>query len=249
MAFANFLDPVFSPLLSLPTVVAVIILAFLISLIVTIVYKFTTDQNLMKQLKEEMKEFQKEIKELRANPQKAMEVQKKSMQTNAKYMMQSMKSTLYSILPIILIFSWMTANFAYEPIMPESEFTTTAVFEKGFNDEVELSIPKGITLEGDPKKNASEGSVKWVLSGKEGEYLLEYLYDGRKQTKEVLITEKNVYKEPIKKVNDGLLKQIEIGQKEKKVLNLFGWKLGWLGTYIIFSILFSILIRKVIKVY
>ena len=249
MVFAHLLDPVFAPLLNLPTIFAVVIVSFMISLLVTIVYKFTTNQNLMKQLKEEMKEFQKEIKELRDNPQKAMEVQKKAMQTNAKYMMQSMKSTLYSILPRLVIFSWMNANFAYEHILPQSEFTTTAVFEKGFGGEVGLSVPKGIVIEGSSKKNVSEGTVKWVLKGEEGEYLLEYLYDGKKQTKEVLITKRNAYKEPIKKSDDGLLKQIEIEHKEKKVINLFGWKLGWLGMYIICSIIFSILIRKVIKVY
>jgi len=77
---AHILDSVFNPLLNLPTLWAVILLSFLISLIITVVYKYTTDQNLMKQLKSEMKEFQKEIKELRKEPEKAMQVQKKSMQ-------------------------------------------------------------------------------------------------------------------------------------------------------------------------
>lgn len=250
MVFEHLLDPVFSPLLKLPTIFAVIIVSFLISLIVTVLYKYTTDQNLMKRLKEEMKEFQKEIKELRQDPQKAMEVQKRAMQTNAKYMMQSMKSTLYSILPIIIIFSWMTANFAYNPILPEQEFTVSIFFEKGFNGEVELSVPKGIMMQGDAKKDISEDAAKWVLSGEEGEYLLEFVYDGKKQTKEILIS-KNRYKEPVKEIGDGIAKSIEVEHKEKKVLNLyiFGWKLGWLGTYIIFSIIFSILIRRIVKVY
>ena len=52
-------------------------------------------------------------------------------------------------------------------------------------------------------------------------------------------------------MNDGLIKYIEIEHKEKKLLNLhiFGWELGWLWTYILFSIASSIVIRKVIKVY
>ncbi|MEK6949342.1 MAG: EMC3/TMCO1 family protein [Nanoarchaeota archaeon] len=250
MVFEHLLDPVFSPLLNLPTLLAVIILSFLISLLVTVVYKFTTDQNLMRDLKQEMKDFQKQIKELRNEPQKAREAQKKAMQTNLKYMSHSMKSTLYSILPIIIIFSWMDANFAYEPILPEQEFTTTAYFEKGYSGNIELSAPKGIVISGNAAKEASDGAVKWVLKGEEGEYLLEYIYDGKKQTKEVLIS-KNRYIEPIKNVNDGLVKNIEVEHKEKKLLNLyiFGWELGWLWTYIIFSIISSIVIRKVIKVY
>ena len=65
MGFGDILNPIFSPLLNLPTLWAVILLSFLISLIITVVYKYTTNQNLMKQLKDEMKEFQREIKELK----------------------------------------------------------------------------------------------------------------------------------------------------------------------------------------
>lgn len=250
MVFEHLLDPVFAPLLNLPTLLAVIILSFLISLIVTILYKFTTNQSLMKDLKQEMKDFQKQIKELRNEPQKAMEVQKKAMQTNLKYMSHSMKSTLYSILPIIIIFSWMGANFAYEPISPGQEFTTAVYFEKGYSGKIELSAPKGIAIIGNATKEVSDGAVKWVLKGGEGEYLMEYIYDGKTQTKELLIS-KNKYTQPIKNVNDGLIKYIEIEHKEKKLLNLhiFGWELGWLWTYILFSIASSIVIRKVIKVY
>src|SRR3990167_3448590 len=167
MVFESVLDQVFSPLLNLPTLLAVVILSFLISLIITVVYKFATDQNLMKDLKEEMKEFQKEIKELRKEPEKAMQVQKRAMQTNMKYMMHSMKSTLYSIIHIIIIFSWMNANFAYEPVFPGQDFTTTINFEADVKGSVELSVPKGITISGNTKKDVQDKEVKWVLNGKE----------------------------------------------------------------------------------
>ena len=249
MVFENLLNPVFGPLLNLPTLGAVILLSFLISLIITIVYKFTTDQNLMKQLKDEMKEFQKEIKELKKEPEKAMQVQKKSMQTNMKYMMHSMRSTLFSIVPIIIIFSWMNANFAYDPILPGQDFTTTILFEDDNEGGVELSVPNGIIISGGSRKEVKDGEIKWILSGNKGEYLLEYIFNGKKYGKELLITDENKYKEPMKMIRDGVVESIEIEHNPKKLLNLFGWKIGWLGTYIMLSILFSIIIRKIIKVY
>jgi len=248
MPISDFLNPILSPLLNLPTFWAIIALSFVISLIITVIYKYTTDQNLMKQLKEEMKAFQKQIKELKKEPEKAMQIQKKSMQTNMKYMMQSMKSTLYSFIPIILIFGWMSANFAYEPIQPGQEFTTTVFFEDNVNGKVELSVPEGIEVNGKTKKEIKDGEVKWLLNGKRGEYLLEYIFNGKKHNKEVLITEKR-YIDPIKRINDGIVKSIEIERNKRILINLFGWKLGWLATYIIFAIIFSILIRKIIKVY
>jgi len=249
MVFESILNPIFDPLLRLPTLWAVIILSFLISVIITLVYKYTTDQNLMKDLKAEMKEFQKEIKELKQDPAKAMQVQKKSMQTNMKYMMHSMRSTLYSIIPIIIIFSWMTANFAYDPIIPGQELTTTVLFEENADGMIELSVPEGMIVDGGLSKGVDSSDVKWVLSGVEGEYLLEYIFDGKKYTKDGLISTAHKYKNPIKKIKNSPIKMIKIDNTQKKLLNLFGWKLGWLGTYIIFSIIFSILVRKVIKVY
>ena len=248
MPISDFLNPILSPLLNLPTFWAIIVLSFMISLIITVIYKYTTDQNLMKQLKEEMKAFQKQIKELKKETERAMAIQKKSMQTNMKYMMQSMKSTLYSFIPIILIFGWMNANLAYEPIMPEQEFTTTIFLEDKANGEIELSVPLGIEVNGATKKEIKDSEVTWLLSGERGEYLFEYIFDGKKYNKELLIDDVK-YNEPIKKIKGSSIKSIEVEHNKKLPLNLFGWKLGWLGTYIIFSIIFSILIRKVIKVY
>ncbi|MCK4860054.1 MAG: DUF106 domain-containing protein, partial [Candidatus Omnitrophica bacterium] len=193
--------------------------------------------------------LQAEMKELRKEPEKAMQVQKQVMQTNMKYMKQSFKSMFYTFIPIIIIFSWMNVNLAYEPILPGQEFTTSVVFGDNAFGAIELSVPDGIIIDGAAKKEVKDSVVKWILNGKKGEYLLEYVFDGKKYSKEVLITEENRYKEPVKRIKGDIIKSIEIGNVPKKVLNLFGWKIGWLGTYIIFSIIFSMVIRKIIKVY
>ncbi len=245
----SFLDPVLNPLLGLPVLWVVIIISFVIAVIIIVIYKFTTNQNLMKELKEEMKSFQKQMKELRQNPEKMMEVQKKAMKTNMKYMSHSMRSTLFTFIPIILIFGWMTAHLAYEPILPGQEFTTTAVFQEGASGEIGLIIPKGISLGGEAIKEISDSKVVWVLKGDAGEYLLEYKFNEEKHTQEILITDEQSYENPIAKIKNSQLKSLEINNKPMKLLNLFGWKIGWLGTYIIFSIVFSMVLRKLFKVY
>ena len=264
MVFESILNPIFGPLLKLPTLWAIILLSFLISLIITLIYKYATDQNLMKTLKGEMKELQKEIKELRNEPEKAMQVQKEFTRTNLKYMKQSFRSMIYTFIPIIIIFSWMNANLAYDPILPGEEFTVTVNFETNVDDMIELSVPQGVEIDGPEKKEIEDEEIKWVLKGDKGEYLLKFIIENQIETKEVLITEEQRYKmiEKTKKSplsffppkepylsKDSKIKSIKIDNKPKKLLNIFGWKIGWLGTYIICSITFSILIRRVIKVY
>ena len=245
----SFLDPIFNPLLQLPVLWAVIIISLVLALIIIVVYRYTTNQEQMKQLKDEMKDYQKQMKELRNNPEKMMEVQKKAMQANMKYMSSSMKSTLITFIPIILIFGWMNNALAYEPILPGQEFTTTAVFQKGAIGEIELVVPEGITLNGDAVKKIEDDKAAWVLKGNEGEYLLEYKFNGESYTRDVLITNKQAYKNPVQSIKNSQLSMIKIENKPVKLLNLFGWRIGWLGTYIIFSIIFSMLLRKLFKVY
>ncbi|PIN86482.1 hypothetical protein COV19_04270 [Candidatus Woesearchaeota archaeon CG10_big_fil_rev_8_21_14_0_10_44_13] len=90
----------------------------------------------------------------------------------------------------------------------------------------------------------------WQLSGKEGEHLVDYYVDGKDipYTQNILVS-KTDYDKPLQKIEDGIVKGTMVDQGKLIVMNLFGWKLGWLGCYIIFSILFSTLMRKLLKVY
>lgn len=247
--FENLLNPVFDPLLKLPMVWVVVIMAFIITLLITVIYKFTTNQSLMKELKTEMKELQKEMKELKSDPKKMMEVQKQAMQTNMKYMSHSMRSMLFTFIPIILIFGWMNAHMAYEPILPGQEFTTTVLLYKGVTGSAELVVPEGIISSGDLNKTIDSGELKWVLKGSEGDYILEYRINNKPYTKELIITNESSYANPITLIKDKTVRQISIDNVKMKVLNLFGWKIGWLGSYIILSMVFSTILRKLFKVY
>jgi uncharacterized membrane protein (DUF106 family) len=246
---ASILDPVLNPLLALPVFWVVIVMSFFITVIITTIYKYTTDQDLMKSLKSEMKELQAEMKELKHDPKKMMEVQKKAMATNTKYMGQSLKSTLYTFVPIILLFGWMNANLAFEPINPQTEFSTSITLENRAPLEITLIAPKDITIVGDSVKTASNGEASWLLKGKAGTYLLQYDVEENSYDKELVISDEQAYAKPEKSIRDDVVDTISIDHQPQKLLNIFGWKIGWLGTYIIFSIIFSTLLRKLFKVY
>ena len=249
MAYYDFLNIVFAPLLKLPLLLAVLILSFSVSFIISIVTKYTTNQALMKKLKDDLKEYQKKIKELRSNPAQAMEVQKKAMEANMQYMAHSMKPTLITFIPIILIFGWMSSTFAFESIKPQQEFTITALFDSNANGIVELTAPEGIMIMDGKDKKIENNRADWKLKGQEGQYTLELAYNSEKFQKDVLITSTSKYIEPVKKIGSSI-KQIQINYKKLIVLpvGIRDW-FGWLGTYIISSIIFTMLMRKIMKVY
>jgi uncharacterized membrane protein (DUF106 family) len=247
----SFLDPILGPVLSLPPLLGIILLSFIISLIITVIYKYTTDQNMMKQLKDEIKEFQNEIKTLKDNPEKAMQVQKEAMKTNMKYMSMSMKSTLITFIPIIFIFGWMSSHLAFEPLQAGQTFTVTMSLFTPINSEATLTVPSGMTIDGSATKEVNSDSVFWTLKGEKGVHIVEYELNGKVLPQEIIIGDKIEYSTPVMKVNDKVsnIKAITINYPKRIVTNLGFMKLGWLGTYIICSILFSLGLRKLMKVY
>ncbi len=110
--FDNFFNGIFGFLISWNPLVAIIIISFLMTLLITLAYKFLTNQVLMKSLKEEIKGFQKEMKENKDNPQKVMEIQKQALEKNMKYMMHSFKPTLFTFIPLIIIFTWLRLTYS-----------------------------------------------------------------------------------------------------------------------------------------
>ncbi|MBW3003293.1 DUF106 domain-containing protein [Candidatus Woesearchaeota archaeon] len=240
------LDPIFGPLLLFGPTVALLIITIVLAFLMTIIYKYTTNQSLMKDLKDELKAFQNQMKELRSEPKEMMAVQKKAMETNMKYMMHSFRSTIFTFIPIILIFSWLHGNLAFAPIMPGEQFTTTMNLGKGVFGDVTLNVPEGIELLSAETLKIEDGIAVWVLKGDAGDYTLDYKMGDKVYSKEVLITTEQAYESTEKLFkNDPDVKSITIDNKK---MNVF-LGLGWFWTYIIFSVIFSMIFRKIFKVY
>ncbi|MBI5065070.1 DUF106 domain-containing protein [Candidatus Woesearchaeota archaeon] len=240
-ALNSFFDIIFSPLLYLGTFWAVLIISLLLSVIITVIYKYTTDQNLMKQLKDEIKDLQKQSKELQNHPEKFKEVQSKMMKTNMKVMSESLKPMLYYFLPIIFIFGWMSTNLYFHPLTANEEFSID-VYAKN----VSLTNYEGLNLIENKMISVNGGEVnRFSFKGNYGDYLVLLNADGKEIKKRVLIDQKK-YNTPEEKINE-----IKILTSNKPVilLNLGFTQLGWLGVYIISSVIFSSLLRKLMKVY
>jgi len=252
----SFLDPVLNPvllpLLNKSPLLLIILVSLVISLIITVVYKLMTDQNEMKRLKEKQKDFQKRMKELRSNPEEMMKVQKEAMKSNMDYMKHSLKSTLITMLPIILIFSWMTGHLSFEPIYPGETYSVTATFAKGVTGDATLVPDSGTELSSEAQQEISNGEVTWRMKSKEGEHTLVVKTGEVEQQKKVLITTDLKYEDQFSAFKNSDIEKITINYNKLKPLgdlSLFGWQPGWLAIYFISSIAFSLGLRKLLKVY
>lgn len=106
------LDPSVGALLNWNLVVGMLLVVFVLSLFITIIQKYTTNQKELKEIKKQQKEIQKEMKKHRNNPSKTMELNKKNMELFPKQMKLGMRSIVYTSIPLLLFFRWFYDYFA-----------------------------------------------------------------------------------------------------------------------------------------
>ena len=254
MAYYDFLNIVFAPILKLPLLAAIIIISLLFTAINLFITKFFSDQPKIKRIREESDKLRADMKELRKDPSKTELVQKKMMEMNKLAMEQmrmSFKPMIISSIPfLLLLIPWMNSAFSYESVHPQQTFTVTATFAKGIDGNAAITAPDEIKVTGNKTKKIENGMVTWTLKGEEGTHALEFNYDTEKQYKEVLITDSKKYILPEKLIKNSPFTSLKINNNKLVVLPV-GYKdwFGWLGTYILLSIAFALAMRKIFKIY
>ena len=271
MGLFNIIDPalnaIFSPLFKIPSIAAIFILSLLVTFIITIIYKYTTDQALLKNVKEQQKKLQDEMKKHRDNPKKLMKLQREAMSSSMEMMRESFKSMLYTFIPILILFGWIATHFAFSPLSVGEEFNVT-IYAKDNTKNVIINTPEGLKLISEKNINFSEGKASFLVKAeKEGIYNLTFEESGVIYDKKVVVgnLDSNLKDKKLKQTwidfiygsSEGYLGKGNVYQIEVKYdrikpfgdFSFFGWHPGWLGTYIIFSLVLSIVLRKVMNVY
>ncbi len=106
------LDSIFSPLLALPPFISELILAIIISFLVTLPYKFLIDQNKLREIKEKQKEKQMKIKELqKTNPKEANRLLSEMLMLSHKQMRLTLKPMFLTFILILILLPWMAYVF------------------------------------------------------------------------------------------------------------------------------------------
>ena len=102
----------------MPNILEILVIAAALSLVMTFAYKYLTDQAVMREMKAEIDRLKKKMKEHRRDPGKLQEIQKEMMPLNMKYLKMSLKPTLITLLPFLLIFMGLRSIYGDVAIVP-----------------------------------------------------------------------------------------------------------------------------------
>jgi len=87
--------------------IGLIVISFVLAFIITLAYKYLTDQTMMKSHKDETKQIRLDMKTHKDDKEKSMELQKRSLEISLKMMKHSMRPMIFTFLPLIIMFGWL----------------------------------------------------------------------------------------------------------------------------------------------
>lgn len=172
-------------------------------------------------------------------------------------MMQSFKPMLVTLIPVGIILAWLTAHLAFMPIMPADEFTVRAAFPLELTGEATLSVPSGLELVTqqtvpleigvDTSPWFSDKSVRvaqWNIRAQElGEYTINFSYENKNVSQRLLVSDDPEYATP-RLSHDDVFLFTQIDNQKLVLWDLGFYQLGGFGIYIILSIVFSLIVRR-----
>ena len=235
---------VYQAVLDLHPALLIALASLVASLTVVLIYKYTTDQAEMRAIREELKGIRQKLGAVR-DQKAAAQIRVRAAELNARYLKASLMPMLLTFIPVLLVFGWLSSTLAYEPLRPGQLFEVVALAQEGVT-QLNLSTTLEIV-----NVSTKDRSWHWFLRGEEGEHVLNFFSEKGSMSYEIVVTEHQRYANPRPKLKSELIKELTISNAQLKPFgsfSIFGWRPGWLGAYILFSIVFGIALRKALGV-
>lgn len=210
----------------------VALIAFGLSLMTQIVNKLVINEKQVDQNREDIKKYQKELKGMDPKSKEFQEIQDKLLDKNFWIMKQQFRPMMFTFLPYIIVFYFLSSMLAYSPIAVGSV--------------VDMQITGIGTIQSDCLNLNTAVSGKYASDVTIGTEDCSITVDGTELNMD-LIGSQNIRKFDAENL------KITIKPPEKEYIKLplslplVGNSLGWLGTFIFSSLISSLFLTKVLK--
>ena len=266
--FGKIFEVIFFPFRGMSPWIGMILISFLTALLMLLVFRFTSNQEGIRTVKNKIKAHILEIRLFKDNLSVSLKAQGNILHYNLKYIAYSAKPLLVMIIPIILILIQLNMWFGYESLALGQEAVLKAELEMDeslLDAEIKIEPSSGLAIETPPLRIEEEREVNWRLRAKEeGIHELWFTLNGKKFVKKVSVDQKPLSKISPLKVRHNFLdelfnpgeaplsgglhvKSLEI-QYPSKLMNLFGWRIHWIIVYFALSIIFGFSFKGIFKV-
>ncbi len=245
-----------------------IVVSFLTGLLMLFVFKWTSNQKGIQQVKNRIKAHLLELRLYKDSLSLTLRAQGNILRCNLRYIGYSARPMLVMILPLILILIQLNFWFGYESLTPNQSALLKITLKEHQNPldiSINIQTSPGLTIETLPLRIEEASEINWRFSAKEeGLQQISIVIEGETVTKKVSVALRSLSKISPMKPGKSFLKQvmypteapikghlpieaIEI-QYPSKNMSLFGWPIHWLIVYFILSIMFGFSFKGAFKV-
>jgi hypothetical protein len=266
--FGKIFDALFYPFRSMSPWIGMIVVSFLTGLLMLFVFKWTSNQKGIQQVKNKIKAHLLELRLYKDSLSLSLRAQGNILRCNLKYIGFSTKPMLVMILPLILIIIQLNFWFGYESLTPNQSALLKIKLKDNQNPldfPIDIQTSPGLEIESLPLRIEEASEINWRFSAKEeGLQQIAFVIKGETVTKKVSVAQRPLSKVSPMKPGKSFLKQvmypteapikghlpikaIEI-QYLTKGMSFLGWRIHWLIAYFVLSIIFGFSFKGVFKV-
>lgn len=261
------IDSLLTPLSVLGPLWALFIISMLAGILMLLIFRLTSNQVKIKEVKDKMQAHLLEILLFKDSPRIILSALKNLLRYNARYMTYAVTPMLYMILPVSLLLVHLDGWFGYRPLkIGESAIMSVKLSEEGPRSlsQISLESERGILVETPPLRITETGEVNWrIRAGAPGDYQVTVRTGSHTIRKKITVSQTgltrlapsmvgssfqdivlNPGENPIEP--DAFINKIEVGYPSREI-EIFGWRCHWLLLFFVLSIAGGFLFRRFLR--
>lgn len=263
--FNKMFNILFYPFHWLNPVWGLIFISVVVGIMMLFIFKHTSNQAGIKQLKNELKAHLLEFRLYKDDVALSLEAMKDLFQTNFGYIKFALKPMLILMVPTILILIQLATWYEFRPLqVGEKSILSIKVKNAAVLDRVEIQTPEGLQIETPPIRIAPLSEIDWRLKAtRVGDWQIRLIVDGKEYSKTVRVGSRFVKLAPYRLAGnslsgllypvekslpgDGALSEIHIRYPHRET-RVWGMPIHWLVIFLVVSIAAGFSMKGVFKV-
>ncbi len=262
----NFIfDLLFFPITVFNPMGGLIFISILVGILMLFVFKHTSDQEGIKQLKNHLKAHLLEFRLYRDDVGLSLAAMKNLLLVNLRYLKFALKPMLILMGPTVLILIPLASWYEYRPLrVGESAILSLKLKDAAALDNIQLEVPMGLAVATPSLRIFQKNEVDWRLRALSvGEWQIKFQSGDKVQFKslqvgggfEKLASNRMatyslaalLYPTETALPANSVIKEIHVNYPHRE-LSLWGWKIHWLVVFLVVSIISGYSLKGVFMV-
>jgi hypothetical protein len=261
-------DLLLAPFAGLPPIVSLVIVSLLVSVLMLVVFKRTSDQAALALVKRKIHAGLFEIRLFNDDLRAILRAQNEILRHNLTYLRLSLWPMVFLLPPLVLVIAQLQFHYGYEGLRPGQRALVEVDLAKeaagGARPRARLDVPAGLRAETEAVWVKAQSQLVWrLVAERDGDYELGLEVDGAPRlAKTVRVTPRTVRLSP-ERASSGFLSQllypaepplppgpvraVRLSYPGREV-SVLGYGMHWMIPFFALSIAFAFALRGVFKV-